>query len=337
MRERTERTAAGKYGKDTELEQETGKGWERVMITTLTWNPSLDYTVTVDGFRMGRTNRTQTEQIAPGGKGINVAMVLKELGISSRVLGFVAGFTGREIEQMTGERGLMPEFVTVSGGYSRINVKWKNLEGTELNGMGPTVGREEEEQLYEKLDRMQRGDILVLAGSVSGKAKETAYRDIMERLSGRGIRFVVDASGGLFRRALEAGPFLVKPNHHELGELFGVEISTVEQAAYYGEKLLTQGAEHVLISMGGQGAVLVENNGEKRYQKAPKGRLINAVGAGDSMVAGFLAGWLQSGDVGTALAWGTAAGSASAFCEGLAGKEQITAALKQLEAQILVP
>ena len=306
------------------------------MIATLTWNPSLDYVVTVHGFRQGRTNRTEEEQIFPGGKGINVSLVLRQLGVESIPLGFAAGFTGEEIVRLTRKLGLSPEFITVPGGYSRINVKWKNQDGTELNGVGPVIGEAQKMQLYEKLDRLKAGDVLVLAGSVSRGVTENGYGDIMGRLEGRGIRFVVDASGDLLRRTLAFHPFLIKPNHHELGELFGAEISTVEQAAYYGEKLRKEGAQNVLISMGSQGAVLVDEYGGKRHQKAPEGTLVSAVGSGDSMVAGFLAGWMERGSYEWALALGTAAGSATAFSEGLAERAMIVETCERLEHQVLL-
>ncbi len=339
------------------------------MITTLTWNPSLDYVVTVEDFQLGRTNRTKEEWIAPGGKGINVSLVLKRLGIPTRLLGFTAGFTGNEITKLTKELGLIPEFIDLPTGYSRINVKWKYADSTELNGMGPQIGKQEMEKLtkelglipefidlptgysrinvkwkyadstelngmgpqigkqemdllYGKLDELQEKDILVLAGSISRGMTKRAYRDIMDRLSGKQIRFVVDASGELLRETLGARPFLIKPNQHELEDLFGVTIPTIKEAAYYGEKLQEEGAVNVLISMGGQGALLIDEDGNKWYQSAPEGIVVNTVGAGDSMVAGFLSQWLKTGDYKDALRYGTAAGSASAFSEGLAEKEK---------------
>ncbi len=304
------------------------------MITTLTWNPSLDYVVTVEDFQLGRTNRTKEEWIAPGGKGINVSLVLKRLGIPTRLLGFTAGFTGNEITKLTKELGLIPEFIDLPTGYSRINVKWKYADSTELNGMGPQIGKQEMDLLYGKLDELQEKDILVLAGSISRGMTKRAYRDIMDRLSGKQIRFVVDASGELLRETLGARPFLIKPNQHELEDLFGVTIPTIKEAAYYGEKLQEEGAVNVLISMGGQGALLIDEDGNKWYQSAPEGIVVNTVGAGDSMVAGFLSQWLKTGDYKDALRYGTAAGSASAFSEGLAEKEKISLVFNQMEKSI---
>lgn len=304
------------------------------MITTLTWNPSLDYVVTVEDFQLGRTNRTKEEWIAPGGKGINVSLVLKRLGIPTRLLGFTAGFTGNEITKLTKELGLIPEFIDLPTGYSRINVKWKYADSTELNGMGPQIGKQEMDLLYGKLDELQEKDILVLAGSISRGMTKRAYRDIMDRLSGKQIRFVVDASGELLRETLGARPFLIKPNQHELEDLFGVTIPTIKEAAYYGEKLQDEGAVNVLISMGGQGALLIDEDGNKWYQSALEGIVVNTVGAGDSMVAGFLSQWLKTGDYKDALRYGTAAGSASAFSEGLAEKEKISLVFNQMEKSI---
>ena len=304
------------------------------MITTLTWNPSLDYVVTVEDFQLGRTNRTKEEWIAPGGKGINVSLVLKRLGIPTRLLGFTAGFTGNEITKLTKELGLIPEFIDLPTGYSRINVKWKYADSTELNGMGPQIGKQEMDLLYGKLDELQEKDILVLAGSISRGMTKRAYRDIMDRLSGKQIRFVVDASGELLRETLGARPFLIKPNQHELEDLFGVTIPTIKEAAYYGEKLQEEGAVNVLISMGGQGALLIDEDGNKWYQSAPEGIVVNTVGAGDSMVAGFLSQWLKTGDYKDALRYGTAAGSASAFSEGLAEEEKISSVFNQMEKSI---
>lgn len=304
------------------------------MITTLTWNPSLDYVVTVEDFQLGRTNRTKEEWIAPGGKGINVSLVLKRLGIPTRLLGFTAGFTGNEITKLTKELGLIPEFIDLPTGYSRINVKWKYADSTELNGMGPQIGKQEMDLLYGKLDELQEKDILVLAGSISRGMTKRAYRDIMDRLSGKQIRFVVDASGELLRETLGARPFLIKPNQHELEDLFGVTIPTIKEAAYYGEKLQDEGAVNVLISMGGQGALLIDEDGNKWYQSALEGIVVNTVGAGDSMVAGFLSQWLKTGEYKDALRYGTAAGSASAFSEGLAEKEKISLVFNQMEKSI---
>lgn len=293
------------------------------MIYTVTLNPSLDYFVTVDDFKLGRTNRTVTESMVPGGKGINVSAVLHNLGIETTALGFIAGFTGEEIRRKTMEMGFGCEFIAVEHGYSRINMKLKDYDGTEINGKGPDISAEALNRLLLKLDHLKEGDGLVLAGSIPGSIPASIYRDIMERLQDRGVLFVVDATGDLLMNVLEYHPFLIKPNHHELGEIFGVELSRREDVIPYARKLQEKGARNVLVSMSGQGAVLAAEDGQVYQLPAPEGRLINAVGAGDSMVAGFLAGWMKQKDYGHAFRMGVAAGSATAFSEALANREDV--------------
>lgn len=295
------------------------------MIYTVTFNPSLDYVVSLDGFALGRTNRTVEERLFPGGKGINVSLVLRELGLESTALGFTAGFVGQEIERRLEELGLHCDFIPLSSGCSRINVKLKDFDGTEINGMGPEIGTKEWERLSGRLEALGQGDVLVLAGSIPRSLPPTVYGDILGRLSGRGVLTAVDADGSLLTEALAHQPFLVKPNHHELGGIFGVEIRSREEALSYARRLQTMGAKNVLVSMAGEGAVLADQNGESHQLPAPEGRLVNAVGAGDSMVAGFLAGWLRTGDFGCALRMGLSAGSATAFSEGLAAGDRIQA------------
>lgn len=295
------------------------------MIYTVTFNPSLDYVVSLDGFALGRTNRTVEERLFPGGKGINVSLVLRELGLESTALGFTAGFVGQEIERRLEELGLHCDFIPLSSGCSRINVKLKDFNGTEINGMGPEIGTKEWERLSGRLEALGQGDVLVLAGSIPRSLPPTVYGDILGRLSGRGVLTAVDADGSLLTEALAHQPFLVKPNHHELGGIFGVEIRSREEALSYAKRLQTMGAKNVLVSMAGEGAVLADQNGESHQLPAPEGRLVNAVGAGDSMVAGFLAGWLRTGDFGCALRMGLSAGSATAFSEGLAAGDRIQA------------
>lgn len=295
------------------------------MIYTVTFNPSLDYVVSLDGFALGRTNRTVEERLFPGGKGINVSLVLRELGLESTALGFTAGFVGQEIERRLEELGLHCDFIPLSSGCSRINVKLKDFDGTEINGMGPEIGTKEWERLSGRLEALGQGDVLVLAGSIPRSLPPTVYGDILGRLSGRGVLTAVDADGSLLMEALAHQPFLVKPNHHELGGIFGVEIRSREEALSYARRLQTMGAKNVLVSMAGEGAVLADQNGESHQLPAPEGRLVNAVGAGDSMVAGFLAGWLRTGDFGCALRMGLSAGSATAFSEGLAAGDRIQA------------
>lgn len=293
------------------------------MIYTVTFNPSLDYIVSMNGFEIGRTNRTIREQIFPGGKGINVSIVLTNLGIENTALGFTAGFTGEKLEQETRAMGLRTDFIHVDNGFSRINVKLKDYDGTEINGMGPDITSDDLEKLYAKLEELKEGDALVLAGSIPKCLPDSIYRDILERLKGRGILFVVDAVKELLWNVLEYEPFLIKPNEHELGELFGTKLHTREAAIPYAERLRQKGAANVLVSMAGKGAVLVDENGEVHTLPAPTGTLVNAVGAGDSMAAGFLAGWMEKKDYGHAFRMGLAAGSASAFSEQLATGEEI--------------
>lgn len=301
------------------------------MIYTVTFNPSLDYIVSVKDFTMGMTNRTAAEQIFPGGKGINVSIVLCNLGIENTALGFIAGFTGEQIEKETGSMGLRTDFIHLDSGFSRINVKLKDNDGTEINGMGPEITEEAVRQLYGKLDSLREGDVLVLAGSIPKCLPDSVYSDILDRLKGKGILFVVDAAKDLLLNVLRYGPFLIKPNSHELGEIFGVKLHTREEALPYAKKLQEKGAKNVLVSMSGQGAVLVDETGNVHALDAPKGTRVNAVGAGDSMVAGFLAGWTETKDYDHAFRMGLSAGSASAFSENLATKEEVKAVYKDIK------
>lgn len=293
------------------------------MIYTVTFNPSLDYIVSVDGFKLGLTNRTDSELILPGGKGINVSTILNNLGIPSTALGFVAGFTGEEIVREVEKLGIPSDFIQIPEGISRINVKLKSIDGTEINGMGPKIGADKVEELMRKLDVLGEGDVLVLAGSIPASMPDDMYSRIMEQMEGRGVLFFVDATGDLLRNVLKYHPFLIKPNNHELGELFGVRITVREEVVPYAVKLQEMGARNVLVSMAGEGAVLVAENGEVHSAPAPKGTLVNAVGSGDSMVAGFLAGWMERKEYRHAFYMGVAAGSASAFSENLASKTEI--------------
>ncbi len=297
------------------------------MIYTVTFNPSLDYIVSVEDFKPGFTNRTSSELILPGGKGLNVSMVLGNLGIASTALGFVAGFTGEEIVRRIEEMGVRSDLIPVGGGISRINLKLKSIEGTEINGCGPQIGEENVKKLMDRLDSLERGDVLVLAGSIPGSMPDDMYRRVMQRLEGKDVTIIVDATRDLLVNVLEYHPFLVKPNHHELGEIFGVELKTREEVVPYAKKLQSMGAVNVLVSM----AVLAAADGKIHAAPAPEGRLVNGVGAGDSMVAGFIAGWLDRKDYRYAFAMGLAAGSASAFSELLATREEIEAVYRQNE------
>ena len=300
------------------------------MIYTVTFNPSLDYIVSVEDFKLGLTNRTSSELMLPGGKGINVSTVLGNLGIESTALGFLAGFTGKEIAGRLDQMGIKNGCIWLEEGYSRINVKLKSIDGTEINGMGPDISPENVEELMKKLDELTAEDYLVLAGSIPGSMPKMIYRDIMARLASKGVHFVVDATGELLMNVLEYHPFLIKPNNHELGEMFDVVLKTNDEIVEYAKKLQEKGARNVLISMAGEGAVLVAEDGQVFEEPAPKGRLVNGVGAGDSMVAGFVAGWMEKKDYEHAFHMGIAAGSASAFSENLATKEEIEAVYGQI-------
>ena len=293
------------------------------MIYTVTFNPSLDYIVSVDDFQLGLTNRTRSELLLPGGKGVNVSVILKNLGIESTALGFVAGFTGAEITRKVEEMGVRSDFIPVKEGISRINVKLKSIDGTEINGMGPDIGRDKVAELMEKLKVLGQGDVIVLAGSIPTAMPDDIYSWILEQLEGRGVTSGVDATGDLLLNVLKYHPFLIKPNSHELGDIFGVKLKAREDVVPYAKKLQEMGARNVLVSMAGEGAVLAAEDGSVYDAPAPKGVLVNAVGSGDSMVAGFTAGWMEKQDYRHAFYMGVASGSASAFSEYLATREEI--------------
>lgn len=300
------------------------------MIYTVTFNPSLDYIVNVDNLQLGAVNRTNREIMNPGGKGINVSVVLHNLGYKSTALGFRAGFTGREIARLMEEQEIQSEFIEVDAGISRINVKVRSNEESEINGMGPDIGETDIQKLYAQLDKLEDGDILVLAGSIPASMPETMYRDIMERLSGKKLQIVVDATKDLLMNVLKYHPFMIKPNNHELGEIYGVTLKTRDDVVPYARKLQEEGARNVLISMAGEGAVLLTEDGDVYQTEAPKGKVKNSVGAGDSMVAGFVAGYVESHDYEKAFYMGVCTGSASAFSEGMATKEAVCELLNQI-------
>lgn len=293
------------------------------MIYTVTFNPALDYIVKVDHLTLGMVNRTVQEEIYYGGKGINVSIVLNNLGLQSTALGFIAGFTGREISDGVAAMGVASDFIELREGISRINVKIKSQEESEINGQGPMIHDDELEMLYKKLDGIQDGDILVLAGSIPNTLPEDIYEKIMARLQEKDIKIVVDATKDLLLNVLKYHPFMIKPNNHELGEMFGVVLKTNDEIIHYAKELQKRGARNVLISMAGDGAILVDENGQTFISAPPKGTVKNSVGAGDSMVAGFIAGYLKSENYEDALKMGLATGSASAFSEGLATKEEV--------------
>lgn len=305
------------------------------MIYTVTFNPSLDYIVSVEDFKLGLTNRTSSELMLPGGKGINVSTVLMNLGIESTALGFIAGFTGAEIVRRLEEMGVRNGFISLEEGFTRINLKLKSIDGTEINGQGPVISGEKLAQLMKQLDQLGEGDVLFLSGSIPASMPDDAYQKIMEMLDGRGVLISVDATKDLLLNVLGLRPFLIKPNNHELGEIFGVELKTREEVVPYGKKLQEMGAQNVLISMAGEGAVLIAADGKIFGAPAPKGKLVNGVGAGDSMVAGFMAGWMEKQDYEYAFHMGIAAGSASAFSDHLATRAEIEDVCRRVRSERL--
>lgn len=299
------------------------------MIYTVTFNPAIDYIVHTGTMQVGQVNRSQGEELYFGGKGINVSFVLHELCLPSKALGFVAGFTGAAIEAGIQEQGIATDFVHLDSGFSRINVKIKSGEETELNGQGPNISEAAVAELFEKLNQLQDGDILILAGSIPNTMPADSYEKILAHLSDKKIKVVVDATKDLLLKVLPYHPFLIKPNNHELGELFGVTLHSIEEIATYAKKLQEMGAQNVLISMAGDGALLIDETGKQHVCGVCKGTVKNSVGAGDSMVAGFVAGSMH-GDYEAALKLGTAAGGATAFSEGLAQRAEIERLLQQL-------
>jgi 1-phosphofructokinase len=293
------------------------------MIYTVTVNPSLDYIIDVENFAIGKINRTTAENIFPGGKGINVSIVLHNLGIETKAFGFTAGFTGEEIKRLLKGKGISSEFIEVENGISRINVKLRSNEESEINGQGPSITQSNIQSLYEKLNRLTPNDMLVLAGSIPSTLPSSLYMDIMKYLSDKKIKIIVDATKELLKNVLQFHPFMVKPNNHELGDIFGITLNTKTEVIPYAKKLCEMGAQNVLVSMAEQGAVLISADNKVYEAPCPKGKLVNSVGAGDSMVAGFITGYLNTGNYMEALKTGLCAGTASACSEELATKEQV--------------
>lgn len=300
------------------------------MIYTVTFNPALDYVIAVNHFTPGTVNRTVRERIFCGGKGINVSALLANLGYESTALGFVAGFTGEEIERGVKKLGFHSDFIKVERGMSRINVKLKSDQESEINGMGPEITKEDVEKLFHKLSHLENGDVLALSGSIPSTIQNDIYERIMEILDGKGVRIAVDAEKELLLNVLPYRPFLIKPNNHELGQMFGVQLESEQEIAAYARKLQERGAVNVLVSMAGDGAILIAEDGKVYRQGVARGTVRNSVGAGDSMVAGFLAGYLEKGDYGYALKLGTACGGATAFSDGIGTKEDIFRLLETL-------
>lgn len=297
------------------------------MVYTVTFNPSIDYIVSVPNYQSGIVNRTAKEELYPGGKGINVSIVLRNLGINNKALGFVAGFTGQEIEKQLQKLGCKTDFITLNQGMSRINVKIKAEQESEINGQGPFIEVKDLEKLYAMLYTLQDGDCLVLAGSIPNTLPENIYEEVLSIVRDKKLYIIVDATGDLLKNILKYKPFLVKPNQHELGDLFGTTIRSMDESVIYAKQLQALGARNVLVSMGAEGAVLITEGGDVHALKAPKGTVINSVGAGDSMLAGFLAGYIKTNDFMDAFKLAVAAGSASAFSHWLPSKDEIISLL----------
>lgn len=300
------------------------------MIYTVTFNPALDYVMIIDEFKSGNVNRCENEFLNPGGKGINVSTMLSELGEENVALGFIAGFTGRELVNKLNERNIKTNFIELKEGLTRINVKIKGNIESEINAKGPNIDKEDLQKLLNQIDTLKDDDILVLAGSIPSSIDDDIYEQIMKRLSEKNVHVVVDATKDLLKNVLKYKPFLIKPNHHELAEFFDVKINSDEEIVEYAKKLQEMGAENVLVSMAADGAILVTKENEVIKTNTPKGKVVNSVGAGDSMVAGFIYGYLKNKDYKEALRFGSAAGSASAFSESIATKEKVEELLKEL-------
>ncbi len=300
------------------------------MIYTITFNPALDYISQVDNFEIGKINRTQTEKILPGGKGLNVSTVLKNLGIDSTALGFIAGFTGEELKREIEQKGIITDFIKVEKGITRINVKVSSKEETALNGNGPEITKENVKELIQKIEKIKKGDIVILAGNIPRCINNDIYEIICKKLEQNKVTFVVDSTKELLMNILKYKPFLIKPNKEELEETFKEKIKNKEDIIKHAKKLQAMGAKNVLVSLGGEGAILVTEENNEYFSEAPKGKVINTVGAGDSMVAGFIAEYGKSGDFEQAFKMGIATGTASAFSMNLATAEEVADLLKRI-------
>ncbi|MEG0872886.1 MAG: 1-phosphofructokinase [Clostridia bacterium] len=303
------------------------------MIYTVTLNPSIDYVIKLDNLKNGEVNRTNEEYVYPGGKGLNVSLILKELEHNNKALGFVSGFTGAYIKDTLISKGLEEDFINLENGFTRINVKVKSNEETEINGQGPNIDDLALNKLYEKLDKLKQNDILVLAGSIPNTLDSSLYENIMERLANKNIKIIVDATKDLLMNVLKHKPFLIKPNNHELEELFNVKLENTKDIITYASKLKEMGAKNVLVSMGKDGALLINENEEIFISNVAKGEVKNSVGAGDSMVAGFIAGYLNSNSYEEALKLGAASGGATAFSNDLAKKEDIYKLIDEIKVE----
>lgn len=303
------------------------------MIYTVTLNPSIDYVIKLDALKTGEVNRTNEEHVYPGGKGINVSLILNELGYNNKALGFVSGFTGAYIKDTLRYKGLEEDFINLENGFTRINVKVKSSNETEINGQGPIINDTALNELYTKLDKLEENDVLVLAGSIPNTLDSSLYENIMKRLENKNIKIIVDATKDLLMNVLKHKPFLIKPNNHELEELFNVKLGNINDIIAYANKLKEMGAKNVLVSMGKDGALLISENGEILVSNVANGEVKNSVGAGDSMVAGFIAGYLESNSYEKALQLGAASGGATAFSNDLATKEYIYKLIDEIKVE----
>ncbi|WP_066368448.1 1-phosphofructokinase [Neobacillus fumarioli] len=304
------------------------------MIYTLTLNPSVDYIVKLEDFQLGQLNRSMNETKYPGGKGINVSRVLNQFGIKSKALGFVGGFTGGYIEQYLAKEQIASDFIKVTDD-TRINVKLKTGQETEINANGPIISEENLQKLIEQIKNLGNNDLLVLAGSIPATLPETVYEELVKICKKTGTEFIVDAEGDLLTKVLPYRPFLIKPNHYELGELFDQVISTPEEVIPYGRKLIEMGAQNVIVSLADQGAVFL-NETTALIATVPHGEVRNSVGAGDSMVAGFLAEYLKTGDFSSAFRFSVASGSATAFSMGLCTREKVNELIPQVQIKEII-
>ncbi len=300
------------------------------MIYTITFNPALDYISQVDNFEVGKINRTKTEKILPGGKGLNVSIVLKNLGLESTALGFIGGFTGEELQRRIEAQGIKTDFIKVKNGITRINIKISSDRETALNGNGPEILEEDIQELLEKIENIKKEDIVILAGNVPKGINNNIYEIICVNLERNGVTFIVDATKELLINILKYKPFLIKPNREELEETFKVKINTEEDIITYAKKMQLMGAQNVLVSLGGDGAILITSDNQVLQSDAPKGKVLNTVGAGDSMVAGFLAGYIENKNYEYSLKMGIATGSASSFSMDLATKKDVEKLLEQI-------
>ncbi|MEE0616683.1 MAG: 1-phosphofructokinase [Intestinibacter bartlettii] len=301
------------------------------MIYTVTLNPSIDYIIETDKFKIGEVNRANKEELYPGGKGINVSLMLNELQVENTALGFLGGFIGEYIENTLASNGVNTEFIKLEKGFSRINLKIKNEVETEINGKGPHISEDNLQLLYKKIEKLKDEDILVLCGSIPKSLSNTLYQDIISMVAKKNVKVIVDATSNLLLNTLKYNPFLIKPNIHELEEIFDTKIDCIDSTIFYATKLKDMGAENVLISMGKDGALLIDSKGKIYLSNAPYGDVVNTVGSGDSMVAGFISGYLKTKDYKEALKLGASCGSATAFSSGIGEKKLIDTLKNEIE------